>query len=154
MNLESVIARVDQIIAQQGKLPDAVTLTRYRSFADWHLPSEDGPAVEADYETARDNTDALAAELTRRGCKVMGVGFDRAAYDDWRVNKPDTRNRRAEWASEQVVQKSRYVWSFVIGKTEIHEAVRAEISIAFKVSHDAIGWAVLQHPANPDNAAS
>lgn len=116
------IERFEALVAANGgQLPKTVRLTRYESLADWQMPAEDGPTTESDFKTAIKKTDDFAEYLTRKGVMVEAVKFDREAYKQWRGNRVDSRNLRAQWATE----KDR------------------KLTFAFKIGHDGIGWAVL-----------
>lgn len=103
------------------ELPAIVRLTRYVKFSDWHTPGAEGPATEEDFRAAQKSTDRFAEYLTRRGIKVVGVNFDLTQYRTWLGHREDTRNARAEWAT----------------------APERPIEIAFNITYNAIGWAVI-----------
>ena len=121
MNIETAIALFEQRVAEAGRLPDSVRLINYDRCDEWHCPAEDGPVTLHDFEDAREATDQLAEHITRRGVQVIGILFDAKNYHAWRGDRPDSRNLRADWAC--TVKK---------------------ITIAFKVTHDAIGWCAFE----------
>lgn len=127
MKTADLIQRYETLVAANGgQKPGTIKLVRYQTFEDWAMPQIDGQVTQADFKTTTQDLDAFAKYLTEQGVPVIGKQFDRTAYDQWRGPKSDTRDLRSEWALNN----------------------NSTISFAFKISHDAVSWAVLNSGEN------
>lgn len=147
MTPAQAVESIQQRIASNGgALPHEIILTVYRRHADWAMPQIDGPSTEADFANAQACTAAVAEFFTRQGVRVLGADFDPAAYRVWLGSREDTRDHRAQWASHD-----EKVLAFTISTSSFGEALlrtkNRHLTLAFKITHNAIGWALLSDEA-------
>lgn len=100
MSISEAIAHFDEQVASLGALSARLPLLTYESADDLSCGAE--RASVNDLENHHEVIAALTEHARGRGCVVVHVTFDRAAYLAWLGHRPDNRGLRALWATEQV----------------------------------------------------
>jgi hypothetical protein len=96
--------------------------------------------LEADFRDAYDETDAPAAELTRRRVAVYGVLFEPQQYQFWLAARTDSRLLRDEWTTGRVAERTGGgVFTFTVGGLRADEPAAPAAEALFGGGENSTG---------------